>query len=121
MGVMMWLTRHRRLIAVLTLLSLFAPAAVMAATVRDEGGVHRHMHHDSHVAQSDAVQLEVDGHDRLLCSIIVPCEHGFCAGLAISETDSRGLAFDRVWISGEPSSAHPATPEALSPPPRSLS
>jgi len=118
---MRWLSRHRRLISVLTLLLLFAPAGVMAAEAWSGKDGHQHMHHDSHAGITDTSQMDQAGHDRLLCSIVVPCEHGFCAGLAIAVVESRSAAFERVWGAAQPRSAHPATPESRSPPPRQLS
>lgn len=115
------LSTHRRLIAALTLLMLFAPVGVMAVSSLSNAVGHQHMHHDNHGATLNGMALEQAGHDRMQCSVVVPCEHGFCASLAIMQTDFDGVTFGGVWHAGMPDTAHPACPKSHSPPPKPLS
>lgn len=115
---MMWLSRYRRILGALTLLMLFAPASAMAADAVTGTDAHRHMHSESHSGTTGFSGADTVGHDRMLCSILIPCEHGFCAGLALVPSEASAVAIKVAWNSAGPRRSHPAVPESHSPPPR---
>ncbi|PJK28151.1 hypothetical protein [Minwuia thermotolerans] len=72
----------RRLLILAMLIGLLAPLGAFALGTghmnHDDGHVY-HRHGDG------AVPSAVDDHDRVGCSVATPCDHGFCASLALPE------------------------------------
>ncbi len=118
---MLWFVRYRRLVAALTLLALMMPAAVMAAGSLLDSPPHQHMHNDSHAASDKATTGSEAGHDKLLCSVVFPCEHGFCAGLGIVQFEQGAKAPKEGWTSTIALTVYPNCPECRSPPPKDFS
>jgi len=103
---------------VFTLLMLVAPAVMTFASGLVQADAHAHMHGPDHTMAMDSQGLDDAGHDKLICSVVIPCEHGFCAGLALLPVEAPGVLIKGAWISDIPQPGHPASPRSLSPPPR---
>ncbi|WP_416899487.1 MAG: hypothetical protein ACMVY4_07190 [Minwuia sp.] len=120
---MNWFVQMRRFIAAITLAMLVLPAAVMAAGSLIDSEGHEHMHSSDHGSSLNEASATGDkaAHDKLLCSIVVPCEHGFCAGLGIFQLEQDAEVPKSGWSGRHAGSVYPACPECRSPPPKSFS
>lgn len=73
------LSAYRAHIALLLVLMMLVPLGVQRATAAPM----HHGPHDSTSASTDEAAAPTGHvHDRLSCSIVVPCDHGYCAGAA---------------------------------------
>ena len=79
---MNWFMQMRRFIAAMTLAMLVLPAAVMAAGSLMDSEGHEYMHSSDHGSSFDGAFAIGDkaAHDKLLCSVLVPCGHGLRVG-----------------------------------------
>lgn len=118
---MMWFVRMRRLIGAMTLAMLMMPAAVMAAGSFIDLRSHEHMHSGNHAGPDQSMAGDKASHDKLLCSIVVPCEHGFCAGLGMIQLEQAEKVPGEAWDSSIARAVFPACPECRSPPPKAYS
>ncbi len=72
----------RRLLTLAILAGLLAPLGGVVFAGAQAGHVGNHGFH--HHADGGSVAA-MDEHDRIGCSIVVPCDHGFCASMMLPE------------------------------------
>lgn len=118
---MLWFIQIRRLVSALLLLAFLTPALGLIGASAGVSVDHSTMHHGDHAIPASSADVDQITHDRMLCSIMIPCEHGFCSVLSMLPDTCAGKTLRAAFEMAAPSVAISATPESQSPPPRSHS
>lgn len=108
----------RRLLTLAILVGLLAPLGGVAFAGGQAGHAGNHGFH--HHADGGSVAA-MDEHDRIGCSIVVPCDHGFCASMVLPEPVFASLRGELPEASAVAASIDGLPYRPLPPPPRHFS